>query len=499
MSSLEITRRYGKALSPTGAPPEGAPGWIEEIDNPYLHGVFAPTTAEAEAEALEGEGELPADLHGAYFRNGPNPRWRPPGRYHWFDGDGMVHGVWFEGGRARYRSRWIQTRGLAAEAERGGAIWGGVLDPFDRSLPGGPLKDTANTDLISLGGRLMALWYESGRLYELDSATLETRGVEDFGGALRGRISAHSKVDPATGDFIWFSYGDRPPYMRYGVIGADGGVHSAEITLPGPRRPHDIGVTPRFSILHDFPVFFDPEYFARTGKRVPLFHREVPTRYGVIPRRGGDADVRWFEFEPCYMLHVVNCWEEGDEVVMVGCRTADPTLKPDRRDGRIAAMLSGLKLQANLYEWRMNLATGATSERDLHDLNAEFPMINPAWTGRRGRYSYHQRIPFEIPATFDALVKYDLERGEVADRYDYGPGVFGSEAPFAARAGAGPESAEDDGYVVTFVTDASDWSSACWVFDARAIGDGPVARLRLPRRVPAGFHAAWIDGAELSG
>lgn len=495
-AELPVTRRHSKTLSPGGAPPIDAPEWAREIDNPYLHGLYAPVQTEVQAGALEVEGELPRDLFGAYFRNGPNSHHAPKNRYHWFDGDGMVHGLWFEDGQARYANRWVETPGFVHERELGEGLWPGVLGPFDFSLPGGPLKDTANTDLIVTQGRLLALWYESGKLYELDPQTLDTRGVQDFGGQLRRRISAHSKPDPRTGDFIFFGYGDRPPYMHYGVVRADGSIHMTDITLPGPRRPHDLGVTPNYSILHDFPMFFDPEHFKRTGKRVPLFHREVPTRYGVIPRFGTDADVRWFEFEACYMLHVVNCWEEGDEIVMVGCRTDDPSLRPDPQDGKIAAMLSGLKLQASLYEWRMNLATGATSERKLDDRNAEFPMISDAWQGRANRYSYLQEIPYEIPATFDALVRHDLKTGQV-QRYAYGEGVFGSEAPFAARAGAGADAVEDDGYVVTFVTDTRDWSSACLVFDASQIDAGPLARVRIPHRIPAGFHSVWMAGDEV--
>lgn len=498
VTALPVTQRHGKTLSPSGAPPPAAPAWIQGIDNPYLHGLYAPVTEETPPVELEVEGELPADLEGAYFRNGPNSRFAPKNRYHWFDGDGMVHGLWIEGGRARYASRWVRTRGFEAEEAAGEAIWGGVLGPFDLSLPGGPLKDTANTDLLTFEGRLLALWYESGKLYELDPRDLSTKGVFDLGGALRGRVSAHSKVDPSTGELVWFSYGDRPPYMRYGVVGPGGAVHETEITLPGPRRPHDLGMTPRFSVLHDFPVFFSEELFRRTGKRVPLFHPEVPTRYGVIPRHGTDADVRWFEFEPCYMLHVVNCWEEGDTVVMVGCRTADPSLKPDPADGKLAAMLSGLKLRASLHEWRMDLRTGEASERPLDTANLEFPMINPAWQGRRNRYAWLAEIPVEIPATFDAIVKHDLHTG-AQQRWAYGPGVYGSEAPFAAASGVDTsvEGAEDHGYLLSFVTDTADWSSACLVFDARDLTQGPLARIRLPRRVPAGFHATWMSREEL--
>jgi carotenoid cleavage dioxygenase-like enzyme len=489
---LDITHRYGKTLSAAGTRPTEAPQWIDGIDNPYLHGLYAPVTQEHSASALRVDGKLPEDLNGAYFRNGPNSRLAPINRYHWFDGDGMVHGMWFEKGTARYGNRWVNTRGFAHEQSTDTPVWGGVLGPFDFKLPGGPLKDTANTDLISLDGRLYALWYESGKLYPLNPQTLETLDAEALSAAMPHRISAHSKVDAATGEFVFFGYGDRPPYMRYGVLKPDGTLHTTDITLPGPRRPHDIGMTPRYSILHDFPVFFDPEFFKKTGKRIPLFHKDVPTRYGVIPRFGTDSDVRWFEFEPCYMLHVVNCWEEGDEVVMIGCRNPDPSLSPNKADGKLAAMLSGIKLRANLHEWRMNMVTGETSERALDDVNAEFPMIAPHVMGQKNRFAYLQAIPHEIPATFDALLKVDIHSGKT-ERYDYGPGVYGSEAPFAARPGAVEE---DDGCVMSFVTDTRDWSSRCLVFDAKHISDGPVATVHIPHRVPAGFHATWMDASE---
>lgn len=492
MSTLEITNRHGKSLSPSGARPPGAPDWIDDIDNPYLHGLFAPVVAEERADDPTVIGEIPTDLVGAYFRNGPNSRFAPKNRYHWFDGDGMVQGLWFAEGRARYRSRWIPTEASALEQEKHEAVWPGVLGPFDFSLPLGPIKDTANTDLIFLHDRLVALWYESGKPYALDPHTLEPSDASSLAG-LPARLSAHSKVDPNTGDFVFFNYGDSAPYMQYGVLRPSGEVHLTDIELPGPRRPHDIGVTTEYSILHDFPVFFDEALFQKTGKRIPLFHKEVPTRYGVIPRFGNNSDVQWFEFEPCYMLHVVNCWQEGSRIVMIGCRTNDPTLHPDKLDGKIAAMLSGTKLQSNLYRWEMDLATGASKEGPLDDLNAEFPMINDAWLGKQNRFSYHSVIPYEIPVTFEGIVKYDLDSGAVVDRFDYPKGVFGSEAPFAQRPGT---TEEDDGYLLNFVTDTRDWSSACWVMDARDLSAGPIAQVKLPARIPSGFHSSFVPGSQ---
>ena len=136
-----ITTRHGKALHPAGVAPPDAPGWIDGIDNPYLHGLFAPVVHEQTSEDLPVVGELPHDLFGAYFRNGPNPRHAPVDRYHWFDGDGLVQGIWFEEGRARYRSRHVETRAKAMEDQAGESIWPGVLGPFDFSLPLAPIKD----------------------------------------------------------------------------------------------------------------------------------------------------------------------------------------------------------------------------------------------------------------------------------------------------------------------------------------------------------------------
>ena len=47
------------------------------------------------------------------------------------------------------------------------------------------------------------------------------------------------------------------------------------------------------------------------------------------------------------------------------------------------------------------------------------------------------------------------------------------------------------------MTDSNTWQSDCLVFDARDIEAGPVARVRIPQRVPYGFHATWARGEDL--
>ena len=83
-----------------------------------------------------------------------------------------------------------------------------------------------------------------------------------------------------------------------------------------------------------------------------------------------------------------------------------------------------------------------------------------------------------------------MQTGHI-DEYRFPDGVFASETPMAPRAGAGPEAAEDDGYLVTFTADMNNDSSECLVFAAQDLAGGPIARVRLPERISSGTHSCW--------
>ena len=484
--------------------PPDRPTWVDGVDNPYLHGPYTPVVSEITAVDLEvTEGTIPDDLYGAYLRNGPNPVLAPRGLYHWFDGDGMVHGVYFRDGRASYVRKWVRTRALRDEIARGTVELSGVMGPFDLSRVGDGrhavnpdyCKDTANTTLNYFKGKVLAQWYNAGRVYALDPLTLDTLGEEDFGGALDTTLNAHPKVDPRNGDYLDYDYGDFKPYLTYYVIGADGKMkHRTQVDLPGPRLPHDTTFTPNYTILHDFPLYHDVEVLRRTGHRVVQFHRDQPSRFGVIPRLGTQEQIRWFEFTPGYVLHMVNAWEDGDWIVMDGCFQPDPTIRRDRSEGQLASMLAYLRYKGHLRRWRMNLRTGEAQEQQLDDLNVEFCLPDTELYGVKSRWSYHQRIPTDLQTlAFDALVKYDHERG-TREVCEYEAGWYPSEAPFAKSTRGGDE---DTGYVVTLATNVMDYRSEAWIFDAKRITAGPIARVRIPARVAPGFHACWIPGRDL--
>lgn len=454
------------------------------MHHPYLSGPYAPVALELDAADLRVvAGEVPRDLRGTYVRNGPNPKRGPLGAHHWFDGDGMLHALHVEDGKLRYQNRYVRTRDLADEDAAGRALWRGLMESTAESPKGRPYKDTGNTDVLVHAGELLALHYIGGAAHRVDPRTLETLGPR----AAPARLSAHAKVDAITGELLFFDYGPRPS-LTYGVADARGAlVHETTVALPGPRLPHDMAFTERFAILMDLPVWPRAEAI-RAKKWMVDFHRDVPARFGVLPRRGDGAAVRWFEAEPCYVYHVVNAWEDGDAIELVGCRCDDPIGTPDPADGPLASALANLRLRARLHRWRFDLATGACTEETLDDRSAEFPTIDARRAGRPTRFSYHATIPDTRTLVFDGLVKYD--RGRAVARHAYGDGWLGSEAPFAPRIGA---SEEDDGYVLSFVTDAAGERSEVWIYDARAIERGPVTRAAIPARVPLGFHACWVD------
>ena len=465
------------------------------MESPYLEGAYAPIDREIEAELVAREGEIPSDVAGSYVRNGPNPRFRAEGGHHWFDGDGMLHAARVADGRVFYRNRWIRTAGFRREEEAGKALWRGLMEPITGNPRPGPgevptvYKDTANTDVIAHGGRLLTSWYISGGAHRLHPETLESEGLDRFGGDAPLRLSAHTKVDEATGELFFFDYAPTPPFLQYGVVSAAGEMeHRTVIDLPGPRLPHDMALTANHAIVMDLPVFYRPEALIEK-KWIVGYHRDMPARFGVLPRRGVGSEVRWFEAEPCYVYHVVNAWEEEGAIVMIGCRCDDPIPSVDAADGPYARALANLRVTAHLHRWRFDLETGETEETPLDDLSAEFPVIDTRLTGRPSRYSYHQRIPRARTLVFDGVVKYDTATG---DRrvLELGPGRYGSEAAFAPRLGA---VSEDDGYLFTFVDDRASDLSELWILRAQDLA--VVAKAPVPQRVPLGFHACWMPSA----
>lgn len=471
------------------------PSTLNDTTHPYLHGAWTPNFQEWDASDMEVIGEIPDDIDGVYIRNTENQVHQPIGIYHPFDGDGMLHAMLFRDGQAFYRNRFVRTKGFEEEARAGHALWAGIAGrPGESKRPGwgahGGLKDSSSTDVVVHAGKVLSTFYQCGEGYRLDPETLGNLGREDWVPA--PGISAHPKVDEQTGELLFFNYQKTAPYMHYGVVDSQNQLtHYEAIELPGARLPHDMAFTKNYTILNDFPMFWDPRGLER-GFHASRFYPDMPSRFGILPRKGNNADIKWFEAEPTYVLHFGNAWEDGDEIILDGYFQDNPSPEPLKDFGpygQLMAYVDEQSFQPKLHRWRFNMNTGETREERLDDRVLEFGTFNMSRAGEKGRYLYSTTT---LPGwfLFTGIVKHDLETGK-SWSFSFGENRFGSEAPFAPRINA---KSEDDGYLVSFITDMNTNRSECVLIDAADIEAGPVCRIMLPHRICSGTHATWAPG-----
>jgi carotenoid cleavage dioxygenase len=450
--------------------------------SPFLRENFAPVYEELEAVDLDIEGELPAELQGTFVRNGPNPRFPPESGYHWFEGDGMVHGVSLDGGAARYRNRFIRTSALEQELGVGHALWvtGFRIDGDEQ------IKNAANTSVVGIGGRAFAL-LEGGVPYEFDPDTLDTIGPHDFEGRLEGTFTAHPKLDP-NGETVYFGWHPFHRRIDHGVVDARGALmHRTSFELPVTTMMHDFAITEQYSIFFDHPLKYRLEKIGDGG--IPIsWEPEAGTRVGVLPRFADGSEIRWFDLPPFYFFHVGNAYEDGETIVFTAARQERTTF------AGAATIDQGARDSYNsprLHEWRLDLRTGVAVDHSLDAIGSEFPVIAPGVVGRPNRYIFgaHEAAPTGIrSAMHTGAFKLDRTDGSF-DEHLWGDGCFGGENVFVPRPDA---SDEDDGWLLGYVYDEVADCSEFRILDAHELRAGEIARVRLPQRVPYGFHGAWF-------
>jgi carotenoid cleavage oxygenase len=479
------------------------------MSNTYLEGAFAPVREEVTVADLPTTGALPAFLDGRYLRIGPNPVADAGPDYHWFMGDGMVHGVRLGDGAAKwYRNRYVRGRStakaLGEQPPRGHLHAGMDLSP--------------NTNVIGHAGRTLALVEAGPSPFELTD-DLDTVGPCDFDGTLRGGYTAHPLTAPATGELHAVSYfwgwGNR---VRYTVVGTDGRVHKdIAVRVGGSPMMHSFSLTENYVVLYDLPAVFDkrvaagsvprlirpmaraslaaiigrnpiPEWLATAMARQPRgaaryndrnfpyrWDDTYPARVGVFRRDGDGRDVRWFDVEPCYVFHPLNAYEDGDTIVL------DVVRHPRMFDAVTTGPDEG---PPTLDRWTVDLLAGKVREERVDDRPQEFPRVDDRLVGRRHRYGYSVGIaPAEVG---DIVLRHDRVSGERQVRR-FGRGRHVGEMTFVPSA---PDAAEDDGVLLGYVTDLAADRTDLVVLDARTLDD--VAQVHLPVRVPAGFHGNWL-------
>ncbi|MDY7106784.1 MAG: carotenoid oxygenase family protein [Actinomycetota bacterium] len=445
----------------------------------YLSGNFAPVGEELTATDLEVIGSIPPELRGRYVRNGPNPIDPPdPARHHWFVGEGMVHGIRLEDGRASwYRNRWVRS---PAVAERLGEAPPPRRVPEDRQL-GSP-----NTNVVAIGGRTYAV-VEAGSVPCELGPQLETVGPSDFGGTLPWGFTAHPHTDPVTGNThavaYWWGWGNKVQYL---VLSPEGRVTtSVDITTPGDGSPmmHDMAITESRAVILDLPCIFDLD-LATSGRSFPYrWHEPYGSRVGVLPL-DGTGEVTWVDVEPCYVFHVLNAFDLDDGRLVV-----DVVRHPKVFDTDLAGPSEGAP---TLDRWTIDPVAGKVIEERLDDRPMEFPRVDERRFGRPARYGYGVAIADGLE--HGPLLRHDLRTGAVA-AHDHGKGRSTMEAVFVPRDPDDPTGAEDDGWLMSVVHDAEENRAELVLLDASDFTGEPVARVVLPTRIPFGFHGNWLPDA----
>eukprot|EP01121_Diplochlamys_sp_Union-15-3_P012207 TRINITY_DN3630_c0_g1_i1.p1 TRINITY_DN3630_c0_g1~~TRINITY_DN3630_c0_g1_i1.p1 ORF type:complete len:335 (-),score=47.13 TRINITY_DN3630_c0_g1_i1:39-1043(-) len=317
--------------------------------------------------------------------------------------------------------------------------------------------------------------------------TLETIGVYDYNGTLKHSFTAHPKIDPKTGEMFFFGYNVTiQPYISYRIASKEGKLSPVvPIDIQRPVMMHDFAITENYAIFMDLPYLFDGKNIIHSGP-ILRFDKTLPCRFGILPRYSKDGkDIKWFDVKPCFVFHTGNAWEEGDSVIVIGCRHEDIDILNTNEWEKN-------KRPAVLYKWEFNLKTSEVTEQGLSEYGSEFPVINNEFMGRLSNFIYYAaRVEDCDDLEFNAVIKYNVKTGDQIVK-NLGKHRRGGEFVYVPKS----DSAEDDGYLIGFVFDETKNNSEVVILSA--VNLEVSCRIALPQRVPYGFHGGWLTREQLN-
>lgn len=495
--------------------------WIQGFQN-----------VEEESSYLLEDTSFPNDLVGTFFQNGHTKFYVNEDEFHIhpFDADGMISAVTFDGSsKAWFRNRYIATEGYLREKEAGKILFRGV---FGTARNKGKWwsnifrlknKNPANTHCLCFkpttqSPRLFALW-EGGRPYEMDPATLATLGDEetDLDGTIDERYAAHYKIDPTTKSVCNFAINvDGTTSHTIQVMEHD--LDTMELIykkkypgFPGIGVSHDCAITKDFFLFLQAPVKFDPLPFL-LGRKGPAqcIENDDEAQYSsliLIPRGKEQSDPIVIQTPKIFTFHLSNAFQDdqkgelvvdmilADSMMMAETTSSDYPTQPIWETFDFD---NGLKYE--LRRVRVDLKTKSfVSMKSMTDgiANVEFPVVNPAVVRKDYQYAYISASNTAVRnGVVQGLAKVDVQKEEIVDQWRPANHEFLGEVSFCTRPSKGKEAdtAEDFGYLITYLFNGKDKSSELVIFDAQNIGMGPVSRTPLAHMMNFNLHGVFLPG-----
>jgi all-trans-8'-apo-beta-carotenal 15,15'-oxygenase len=469
---------------------------------PHLERLFTRVPGERSYRVEGIEGEVPPWLRGTYYVNGPARFARAGLAYrHWLDGDGMVCSLAFGDDGITFTNRFVRSAKWTEEEAAGCALYRtfGTAFPGDRLVRGIALASPVNVSVYPCCGHLLAFG-EQGLPWALAPETLETVGEHSFGGRLNAvsPFSAHPHVDRANGEMFNFgvSFAARRPVLHLYRFAADGRlVYRRRHDLDAPRSVHDFGLSQRHAVFYLSPYLLAMDALAQGGRTLQeclVWRPERGSRLRVVRREDGAA-VADVPIGSAYCLHLINCFDDGDRLVVDVVELEEPVY-PDYLglpESLFTAVRPGRPVRRVI-----DLVRGEVVEERTLDYHraCDFPSLDLASPGR----PYDDFWLLGISATgrpgrkfFDELVHLRWSVGGVAGLYRAPRGRYLGGEPVAAGDPAAPERSA----VICQELDPAAGTAAFLLFDAHRVGAGPIARLPLAEPIPPLFHACFDPAA----
>lgn len=476
-------------------------------------GFFAPMRFEAQIDDCVVEGEIPADIHGTFYRSAADRRFPPlyandtP-----YNADGAVDMFRIYQGNVDFRSRYVRTERYQAERKAHKPLFGLYRNRLTSSPEVRELShNTANTTPI-VHGNLLFCMKEDSPPTALDPHTLETIGEWDFHGSMTARtFTAHPKQDPATGEMIGFAYeasGDCTDDLAVYIFDKAGN-QTKEIWFKAPvvSMMHDMAITAKHVILPTTAMVTSRERL-ENGELHWAYDKNVPAYVAIVPRDGDASDVRWFKgtTNQHMLVHTTNARTEGNKVIL-DAPVAAGNFHPyfPNADG---SPVDPAGYVPTIRRWTFDLDSDSDTweEEILFDgmKVTTFVRMDDRFLTRPFRYSFMLMNDPSLPVAenfadtlavriSNAIYRFDHVRGVIA-KFHAGDAHGMSEPQFIPRTSGGPEG---DGYLIAAVNNFREMKSELVIVDALDFEAGAIARIKLPFRLHMQVHGYWASAEHL--